>query len=134
MLARVMVTLGVVGFLLQFLVPDDGLIPLVAMLKSIASGGGRLTVLTVVELALIVLVILSLLAWMPAPATGGAKVFAWLVLLSPIVEVAIGMALDDRIGELVSHSPGMLAQWVPGVAYAVLVGYGGATVIGKQLE
>ena len=35
---------------------------------------------------------------------------------------------------MITHAPGMLLTWAPDVVYAVLIGYGGATVIGKQLE
>ena len=34
----------------------------------------------------IVIVVLSLLVWLPGPATGGAKVFAWLLILCAVVE------------------------------------------------
>ena len=39
-----------------------------------------------------------------------------------------------NVGDLISKTPGALLLWVPAVMFGVLVGYGGATVIGKQLE
>jgi hypothetical protein len=88
--------------------------------------------LVIVPLVHIVILVLCLLVWMPGPATAGAKIFAWVVLLFPAAAFLV-LSLE-HIGDMASKSPGSLLAWAPGVTYAVLVGYGGATVIGKQLE
>jgi short subunit fatty acids transporter len=84
----------------------------------------------------LVIAVMSLLAWMPGPATGGAKVFAWLLILWPTLITQIAMlAVGGHVADAIKHSPFQATmEWVPVAAYFVLVGYGLATVIGKQLE
>jgi hypothetical protein len=132
-LARVLVTIGAICILLQYLVPVGGQIPLVALIKRLLDGANHMEIV-IVALAQIVLVVLCLLAWMPGPATAGAKIFAWAVLLFPIVGFLLMVLGDGHIGDMISKAPGKLVVWAPAVAYSVLVGYGAATVIGKQLE
>jgi len=134
LLARIMVTLGVLAYLAPFLVPDHGQIPLVMMFKGLIEVDGKEKVLFILAVAHLVLVVLCLLVWMPGPATGGAKIFAWLVILAPVVDFAVSAALRNNIGAIATNAPGQLAVWVPGVTYSVLAGYGLATVLGKQLE
>jgi hypothetical protein len=89
--------------------------------------------MVIVPLAYLVLLVMCLLVWMPGPATAGGKIFAWLVIVFPIISVVL-FSLED-LDKMLPKAPGtFLAMWVPGVVYSVLLGYGGATVIGKQLE
>jgi hypothetical protein len=144
MLPRVLVTIGVLAVLAPLLIPDHGEIPLVQFVKALIDAPGKMKLLAIVGagddkgsvpgLALIVVVVLSLLAWMPAPATGGAKVFAWLILLWPVLAVLVAIVAFGDIGHIASKSPDKLLMWAPGVTYSVLVGYGLATIFGKQLE
>jgi hypothetical protein len=90
--------------------------------------------IVIIALAQIVLVVLCLLAWMPGPATAGAKVFAWAVLLFPVASFLLVLLGQGHLGDMISKAPGMMVLWAPAVAYSVFVGYGLATVIGKQLE
>jgi hypothetical protein len=130
--ARVLVTIGVICNLLIYLVPVGGQIPLVLLFKALLNAGSHME-LVIVPLAHIVLMVLCVLVWMPGPATAGAKIFAWVVIL---FQVAAFLVLKlEHIGDMITKAPGMmLAGWVPAVVYSVLIGYGGATVIGKQLE
>jgi hypothetical protein len=131
--ARIMVTIGVICGLLLYLVPQDSQIPLVGLFKALLNAGSGMEEV-IVHLAHIVVLVLCLLVWMPGPATAGAKIFAWIVLLFPVAEFLLFALAKGDIGDMVSKAPGMLVLWVPFVTYGVLVGYGGATVIGKQLE
>jgi len=141
MLARALVTVGVVCSLAPYLIPDHGQIPLVMLFKALLNAGSHME-LVIIPLAHIVLVVLCLLAWMPGPATAGAKVFAWAVILFPVAAFLLLLLGQGHIGDAISKAPGTLLVWVvgtphlpfPGVVYAVLIGYGLATVIGKQLE
>jgi hypothetical protein len=134
LLARILVTVGVIAILLPLLIPNDSGIPLVQTFKGLINADGERKVVFALQIALIVVVVLSLLAWMPGPATGGANVFAWILLLFPILFILVGLLLDGHIGDVVTKAPGMLVSWAPAVVYGVLSGYGLATVIGKQLE
>jgi len=135
-LARVLVTIGVVALLLPFLVPDHGGIPLVDMFKALIDAPGEAKLVPALELGLLVIAVMSLLCWMPGPATGGAKVFAWLVILWSTLMFQIGgLLVEGHLGDAIKASPFKATmEWAPHAAYFVLIGYGLATVIGKQLE
>jgi hypothetical protein len=133
LLARILVTIGVVCTLVPYLIPDHGQIPLVQLVKALIEAGSHMEIV-ILALAQIVLVVLCLLVWMPGPATAGAKIFAWALILFPIAAFALTLLGRGHLGDVISKSPGMLMVWAPNVVYSVLVGYGGATVIGKQLE
>lgn len=141
MLPRILVTLGAIGILAPFLVPEGGAIPLVAMIKQVIDTQGDARILAALEPGLIAVVVLSLLAWLPAPATGGAKLWAWLVIGWGLIMHVTGLVLRGNIPDAITKAPNeTLVAWVAsgaagaGAAYLVLVGYGLATVVGKQLE
>jgi hypothetical protein len=53
----------------------------------------------------------------------------------PAAFMLIAVALDGDLGDRIKASPyGSLMAWVSGSAAAAFVGYGLATVLGKQLE
>lgn len=145
LLARLFVTLGVIGILLPFLVPQNDAIPLVSVFKRLIDLPGSQKVAPALDLCLITIVVMSLLAWLPAPVTGGAKVWAWLLILWALFVHAIHIALAGDIEVAISGAPNRtILAWVAGdaagsvhlvgSAYLVIVGYGLASAIGKQLE
>jgi hypothetical protein len=131
-------------------VPEHGTIPLVGLFQILLDAPGAAKIAFALILGYIVVLVLSLLAWLPAPATGGAKVWAWLVILWGLVVQLTMLLVAGHLGDAVKASPyEATMSWVAGgmhggshgpalvfvgAAYAVLVGYGFATVIGKQLE
>ncbi|MDB4956054.1 MAG: hypothetical protein JWO36_3623, partial [Myxococcales bacterium] len=61
--------------------------------------------------------------------------FAWLLILFQDVAHVTLLVLSDHIPEHVKGAPfESLMSWAPNTTYVVLVGYGLATVFGKQLE
>jgi len=134
MLARILVTVGVVCVLVPYLIPSGGEIPLVNIFKGLLDAPGQAKVQFILEIAKIALVVVSLLAWMPGPATGGAKVFAWAIILFPVVQFVVALLLSSHFVDQIKDAPGTLVVWVPAVVYSVFTGYGLATVFGKQLE
>lgn len=152
-LPRILVTVGVVAALLPLLLPVNGSLPLVELFKAAIDAPGSAKLLILLVLAQIAVIVLSLLAWLPSPASGGAKLFAWLLILSPVA-IFVGFLLVTGLVEQIPDSPGSAVAWVYGsagaigggkgggmplgmgfgVAYGVLVGYGIATIIGKKLE
>jgi hypothetical protein len=133
-LPRIMVTLGVIAILLPVILPESSKLPLVELFKEAIDQPGKAKVLPLLEIAYIVLVVLTLLAWLPGPASGGAKVFAWLLLLWPGIVHITTLVLADAIVDVAAKQPNQLIEWAARTAYLVLVGYGFATVVGKQLE
>jgi hypothetical protein len=134
--ARVLVTIGVICVLLPVLLPEHGEVPLVALFKGLLDAQGKAKIEPALDLGLIVIAVMSLLVWMPGPATGGAKVFAWLLILWPtLINHVVTLLVQGHIGDIVKDSPFRATMaWAPAAAYFVLVGYGLATVFGKQLE
>jgi hypothetical protein len=141
-LPRILVTIGAVGILLPFLLPQGGAIPLVAVFKGLFEQPGLGKVEPALALALIIIVVMSLLAWLPAPVSGGAKVWAWLVILWALIVHVTHLVVAGNLGDVVKASPNAaLVPWIAGgsafsigSAYLALVGYGLASVVGKQLE
>jgi hypothetical protein len=132
-LSRVLVTIGVVAVLLPLIVPDHGEIPLVSLLKAVING--HVDSGTILVLATIVFVIVNLLVWLPGPATAGGKVFAWIWILSPFIATAISIGANaSHIPDIIKEAPATLVAWVPMTTAAAFIGYGLATVFGKQLE
>lgn len=135
LLSRVLVTLGVICVLLPYLLPSGGEIPLVGIFKGLIDAPGQGKVPFILMLGQIVLVVLALLVWMPGPATAGAKMFAWLLILYPVVAHFVGLLLAGHLGDVIKASPyTSVASWVPEATCTVFIGYGMATVFGKQLE
>ena len=134
--ARILVTLGVVFLLLPLLLPEHGEVPLVAMFKGLLDAHGKAKIGPALELGLLVIAVMSLLAWMPGPATGGAKVFAWLLILWPtLITQVVMLVVQGHLGDVIKDSPFRATMaWAPAAAYIALIGYGLATVFGKQLE
>jgi hypothetical protein len=140
----------VIATLLPLLLPVNGALPLVELFKMAINAPGSAKLLVILILAQIAIVVLSLLAWMPSPQSGGAKLFAWLLILSP-VGIFVGFLVVTGVISMIPDAPGAALAWVSGLAggkgemgmplgfgfgaaYAVLIGYGLATVIGKKLE
>jgi hypothetical protein len=132
MIARILVTLGVVCSLVPLLVPAGGGIPLVNLFKELINAPGKEKVGPILELCRIIVVVMALLAWMPGPATGGAKIFAWIILAWTALTLYVLLLMIGHIGDLVKESPfRTLMGWAPETSYSVFIGYGLATVLGK---
>lgn len=141
LLPRLLVTLGVLGILAPALIPQNNAIPLVSVFKELIDQPGTQKVAPALKLGMLTIVVMSLLAWLPSPATGAAKLWAWLVILWALIVHVVNVALAGNLGDAISHSPNAtLVSWVagaggaPGPAYLVLVGYGLAALLGRQLE
>jgi hypothetical protein len=144
-LPRLLVTIGAIGILAPWLVPEGGAIPLIGVVKGVVDLPGIAKVQPALALGSIVVVLMSLLAWLPAPATGGAALWAWLLILWGLFGQVAALLLGGNIGDAVTRAPNpTLVAWISGTAaggqvalgaaFLVLVGYGLASVVGKQLE
>ncbi len=155
-LPKILITLGASAALLPMVIPVHGAVPLVELFKAAIDAPGATKIILILILAQVALLVLSLLAWLPAPASGGAKPIAWLLMLWPLfVHAAMLFLVGDP--DMVTKTPFAGAMsWVAGgtgmgggdaaaltmmmagagigVAYLAIIGYGGATVIGKNLE
>jgi len=157
-LPRILVTVGAIAALVPYVVPQGGTILLVELFKGAIDAPGAFKIIVILVLVNITLIVLSLLAWLPSPASGAAKPIAWVLILWGLVMHA---ALLFLVGDpsIIEASPyAGLVNWVAGgggggggdgggggvgamlggaglgVAYLAISGYGTASVIGKQLE
>ena len=144
-LPRVLVTIGALGVLLPYLVPTHGAIPLVGIFKSLVELPGAQKVAPALAFGQVVIVVMSLLAWLPSPVTGAAMLWAWLLILwSLVMKLALVLVGGNLVAVVTSKPNETLVSWISGggigiglglgAAYLVLVGYGVASVVGKQLE
>jgi hypothetical protein len=150
-LPRVLVTVGVLVTLVPYLIPGDSGLPLVNLFKALIDAPGEIKVIVGVQLAEIVVVVLCLLVWLPAPSTAMAKLFAWLLILWPLVVHVTTLLLDaghipdflkespnfalfGPVGPADQHAVVMPIGWAVAASYATISTYGLATVFGKQLE
>jgi hypothetical protein len=141
MVARLLVTAGVLAVLAPMLIPQNGAIPLVSTFKALIDLPGSQKVAPALAIGLAMIVVISLLAWLPSPATGAAKLWAWLLILWSLVVHVTHLVLKGNVVDAITSAPNeTLVSWVAGgagtvgAAYLVLVGYGLACAIGRQLE
>jgi hypothetical protein len=131
---RIMVTAGVLCLLIPVLVPDATLIDL---FKGIGSAPGKEKVGILIAVLFYVLAIVGLiLTWLPTPSAMGTHIVAWLLIVWPLVtSLIVKLALGGNVGEhLKSDMVGLLWSPVTQVAWAALLGYGVASLVGKSLE
>jgi hypothetical protein len=137
MLPRVLVTIGALATIAPFAMPIDDHVELVDSVQSLIDG--KVNGVVVSTLALVLFAAVALLAWLPAPSSGGAKPIAWLVMAWPFFMFAL-LFVDTLDFDLFSTAPASAIGWIAGsgtglgVAYFAILGYGAATLIGKQLE
>ncbi len=151
-LPRILVTIGALCALAPFVIPENGRIPLVDLFSILVDAPGAAKVLFGLFVVYALILVLSLLAWLPSPATAGAKVLAWVLVLFPLILTGAGIALSGGEGIDFEHklNPTVLG-WAYGLgggagggialggmmlgsAYLALSSYGLASVIGKKLE
>ena len=138
-LPRIVVTLCVIAFIVPYVMPEHDTIPLVGLFKAVMDAPGTQKVGPIVEVVKLALVVMTLLVWMPGPATGGGVMFAWLILIVvglgvSLVDIGVKVALDGHALDIVTKTPAALLVWVIPTACVAFVGYGLAAIIGRQLE
>jgi hypothetical protein len=135
MLPRLLATIGALCVLVPLLVPEGGDPPVKALIDGVSAASGKAKVIAVLKLYPLILALLSLLVWLPAPSSGGAKVLAWLVITTAVVAIYTQLLVAGHIGDVVKRSfnDALLSGWVL-AAWLAFIGYGGATVLGKNLE
>jgi hypothetical protein len=150
-LPRILITVGALAALAPFLLPQNGSIPLVELFKLLIAAPGSMKVVIALFVVYVLLLALALLAWLPAPATAGAKVIAWMLLLFPLAVHAIGIGLSGGEGiDFERNLNPLVLGWAYGAqtgqgaavvgalglgsAYLAISSYGLASVIGKKLE
>jgi hypothetical protein len=135
LLARALVTAGVICVLLPYLVPLHGEIALVNTFKVLVAGPSKARIMPIVEIVLIALVAMSLLAWIPPPATGGAKVFAWTILLwNTAARALAAIVATADIVEVAKAAPAGLDAWAELAALIAIAGYGLATSVSRRMD
>jgi hypothetical protein len=133
---RILTTIGAVCVLAAVLIPaGGGDPPLILAFRGLIEAPGEAKVAALLIILPAILAIVSLLVWMPAPSSAGAKVLAWAWIVLPVVVHFVTQAIGPDIVEAMKAQPYQtLMAWTLASAAAGLVGYGLATVLGKQLE
>jgi hypothetical protein len=129
---RIMTTIGAVCVLLPYLIPVGGQVPLVGAFKML---GTNQTVPALLMLIPALLALVSLLVWLPAPGHAGAHIIAWVLIVWPLIASILGLLSGEGIGaRLKGDLVGVLYAPMAIMSWNALVGYGVASVVGKQLE
>jgi hypothetical protein len=142
---RMLITIGALAVLLPYLLPQQSAIPLVGIFKAMLELPGAKKIFAVLAFGQVFVVVMSLLAWLPGPTTGAATLWAWLLILWTLITNVALLLVGGNLGSAISSKPNeTLVSWIAGgatplgiglgAAYVVLVGYGLASVVGKQLE
>ncbi len=123
-LPRILTTVGALCVIVLYVVPEGGGDPAIkGLIDGISGAPGKLKVVAIVQLVPFVLAALSLLVWIPAPSTGGAKVLAWLVILSSVIVGYTGLLVAGHLADAVKGATNatLLSQWagMPGEAAAL---------------
>jgi hypothetical protein len=127
--ARILVGLGVAGLLATLLVPTDQGVPLVLAFQGLGDASAQQLIQQLFPLVLMLLALLSLLAFLPSGTTGLAQVWAiCLLLYLPMVFLwaALAKGSSDPWRMIASLQPG-----VPLLVYLALGPLGLAQVLAK---
>ena len=145
LIPRMLITIGALAVLLPYLLPQQSAIPLVGIFKAMIELPGTQKIFAVLAFSQVFVVVMSLLAWLPGPTTGAATLWAWLLILWTLITDVTLLLVGGNLGSALSSKPNeTLVSWIAGgatplgiglgAAYVALVGYGLASVVGKQLE
>ena len=133
LVARILVTIGALAVLAPELIPvGGGGVPLVAEFQALSDLPVMGMVTGFVGLFRLVLVIAALLAWLPGPGGGGAKIFYWGILVTFVASSVIHVV--DASGADAFQTPAALLEWAPMVALYGLASYGIGALLGKTTE
>jgi len=135
-LPRLLTTIGALCVILPWLIPDvDGDLAIKGAFDLISNAPGKAKLPAILRLLPLVLAVFALLCWIPAPSSAGAKVIAWLFILSGVITAYTNLLVAGHLADAVKLAPNptLVGPWV-GAAWAGFIGYGLATVFGKSLE
>ena len=136
LLPRILTTVGALCVLLPLLVPSGGGDPPIkTIIDAVGKSPGKLKVLAILQLWPVIIAALSLLCWLPAPSSAAAKILAWLVIITAVVYGYTSLLIAGHLGAAIKANlnEALLGGWVI-AAWIAFIGYGAATVLGKNLE
>ena len=109
--------------------------PIVAMFQAIGDAPGKAKVGAILAVVPFVLAVATLLVWIPPPSSAGAKAIAWLWILNAVYVAYTAMLVKGGLGDAIKARPNdlLMAPWVA-AAWSAFIGYGIATIFGKNLE
>lgn len=131
---RMLATVGAAALLAVALVPNGGVVPLVAQAKAVFRGEASTLIVGLVQLSTVVLLVCAILAAWLRP-TRLALTVAWLLILWPMVEHYTKLIVAGDIAQAVKFSPRLaLTAWMPAAALAAAAGYGLAALLWQARE
>ena len=139
-LGRLLTTIGILAVLALYLIPRGGDLGLVITFKALGSQPIQPAAILGVGfsgfgLVPLVLTVLALLVWLPGPGGGGSSILAWVVILSGVLTSLAALLMGENILDTLKTSL-LIVVYLPVAmsAWLAFIGYGGATLAGKQLE
>jgi hypothetical protein len=135
-LPRILTTIGALCVIVVMVVPEGGGDPpIVGLFEALGDAPGKAKVGVILKLLPVVLAVASLLCWLPAPSTAGGKPIGWLVIVVGVITAYVMLLVNGSLGDVIPKTPNtaLVAPWA-GAAWAAFIGYGVATIFGKNLE
>ncbi|MCL4228250.1 MAG: hypothetical protein KJZ91_27610, partial [Myxococcales bacterium] len=135
-LPRLLTTVGAACVLVVMVVPSGGGDPpIVGLFQALGDAPGKAKVGVILQLLPFVLAVVSLLCWLPPPSSAGAKIVGWLVILTGVITAYVTLLVNGNLGDVIPATPNaaLVAPWAA-AAWAAFIGYGLATIFGKNLE
>jgi hypothetical protein len=123
-LARILVAVGVLGILATFLVPAFGTLPVASLLAGLGALDAPSLVVRLLPLVLILLCLLSLLAFMGRRRTGLSRLWAVLLLLYLPLQALLPVVVRLAGGADFMASLGGLVQGLASLGFLVLASSG----------
>ncbi|WP_428269541.1 hypothetical protein [Haliangium sp.] len=139
LLPRVLTTVGVLATMIPVLVPVGGEVALANHIEAIGGGAGvRMALVSVLMVAWDLAPLFGLLVWLPAPGHAGAGLLAWLLIARPLLQSVVTVLLMPHPNGLGTALQGglhaIVLEPMAATVWLALIGYGIATLVGKQLE
>ncbi len=132
---RLMTTIGVLCVLAVHLIPINDVVLIKGLFTQVGDAEGRFKIGAIVNLLPFFLAIVSLLVWLPSTTSAGGTVLAWIWIMLTAVTLWTMWAIgSDPVEDLKAKMHVVLWLPIAMTAWNVFVGYGVATVVGKQLE
>jgi len=141
---RILATVGVVGMLALYLVPENDTMLVKMLLDMLADipGKGKLIPILgqgvgglVVGLLPLLLTLLCLLVWLPSDGRAGTHILVWMVIFAPLLASLGALAIsEDILPALKSSLASVFYLPLAGAAWMTLAGFGLGGVISEKIQ
>jgi len=142
MLGRILATVGVVAILALYLIPENDVMFVKALLDFVADAPGKAKVIPIFGMGVgglalglipLLLTIACLLVWLPSTSKAGTPVLVWSVLFWPLIAtLAALLVTEDIVATIKASLSTFLYLPLSGAAWLALASFGIAGVVSQR--